>query len=201
MEQKQEDIKRLLTYVEKIAGKNMQTPRDFMFLYEQLKEFTGETISVSTLKRIWGYTPSKNLFSQHSLDLLSRMVGYSSWDCFLKDKSDIPTSQFFVNQKFKSYALETGEKMKLTWQPDRIVLIEYQGCNKFKVLESQNSKLQAGDFFHCEQFMECEPLIMTHLIRKGMTPCDYICGKQGGVRWSFITDTPEDKNAYSTEES
>lgn len=48
---------------------------------------------------------------------------------------------------------------------------------------------------------ECEPLIMTHLIRKGMTPCDYICGKQGGVRWSFITDIPEDKNAYSTEES
>lgn len=37
--------------------------------------------------------------------------------------------------------------------------------------------------------------------RKGMTPCDYICGKQGGVRWSFITDIPEDKNAYSTEES
>ena len=34
---------------------------------------------------------------------------------------------------------------------------------------------------------------MTHLIRKGMTPCDYICGKQGGVRWSFITDIPEDK--------
>ena len=42
---------------------------------------------------------------------------------------------------------------------------------------------------------------MTHLIRKGMTPCDYICGKQGGARWSFITDIPKDKNAYSSEES
>ena len=44
-----------------------------------------------------------------------------------------------------------------------------------------------------QEYAECEPLIMTHLIRKGMTPCDYICGKQGGVRWSFITDIPEDK--------
>lgn len=52
MEQKQEDIKRLISFVEKVAGKTMQAPRDFMFLYEQLKEFTGETISVSTLKRI-----------------------------------------------------------------------------------------------------------------------------------------------------
>lgn len=201
MEQKQEDIKRLISFVEKIAGKTMQAPRDFMFLYEQLKEFTGETISVSTLKRIWGYTHTNNNFSLHSLDLLSRMVGYNNWERFIKDKADIPTSQFFVNKKLRSYSLEEGEKILLTWQPNRVVLIEYQGCNKFKVLESQNSKLQAGDFFHCDQFMECEPLIMTHLIRKGMIPCDYICGKQGGVRWSFITDIPEDKNAYSSEES
>ena len=201
MEQKQEDIKRLISFVEKVAGKSIQGSRDFMFLCEQLKEFTGESISVSTLKRIWGYTNSKSQFSLHSLDLLSRMVGFSSWDSFLEDKSDIPTSQFFVNKKLKSYSLEDGEKMKLTWQPDRVVLIEYQGCNKFIVLESQNSKLKAGDIFHCDQFMECEPLIMTHLIRKGMTPCDYICGKQGGVRWSFITDIPEEKDAPSTEES
>lgn len=186
MEQKKEDIKRLIQFAEKVAGKSMQAPRDFIFLSEQVKDFTGENISVSTLKRIWGYTHCDNNFSLHSLDLLSRMVGYNSWDSFLKDKSDIPTSQFFVNQKLKSDSLEAGEKLKLTWQPDRVVLIEYQGNNKFKVLESQNSKLLEGDLFHCEQFMECEPLIMTHLIRKGMTPCDYICGKQGGIRWSFI---------------
>lgn len=199
MEQKKEDIKRLIQFVEKVAGKTMQAPRDFMFLCEQLKDFTGESISVSTLKRIWGYTNAKNQFSLHSLDLLSRMVGYNSWESFLEDKSDIPTSQFFVNKKLKSYSLEEGEKMKLTWQPDRVVLIEYQGCDKFKVLESQNSKLQPGDFFHCDQFMECEPLIMTHLFRKGMTPCDYICGKQGGVRWTFITDIPQEENVSLSE--
>lgn len=118
MEQKKEDIKRLIQFVEKVAGKPMQAPRDFMFLCEQVKDFTGESISVSTLKRIWGYTNAKNQFSLHSLDLLSRMVGYNSWENFLEDKSDIPTSQFFVNKKLKSYSLEEGEKMKLTWQPD-----------------------------------------------------------------------------------
>ena len=186
MEQKQEDIKRLIDHVEKVMGKSMQAPRDFMMLYEQLKDFTGDSISISTLKRIWGYTHTDTSFSLHSLDLLSRMVGYNNWDSFLKDESDIPTSQVFVNKKLKSFSLEPGEKMKLTWQPNRVVLVEYQGCNKFKVLESQNSKLQTGDVFHCEQFMESEPLIMTHLIRKNMDPCDYICGKQSGVRWSFL---------------
>lgn len=124
MEQKQEDIKRLISFVEKVAGKTMQAPRDFMFLYEQLKEFTGETISVSTLKRIWGYTHTNNNFSLHSLDLLSRMVGYNNWESFIKDKADIPTSQFFVNKKLRSYSLEEGEKILLTWQPNRVVLIE-----------------------------------------------------------------------------
>lgn len=162
MEQKQEDIKRLIDHVEKVMGKSMQAPRDFMMLYEQLKDFTGDSISISTLKRIWGYTHTDTSFSLHSLDLLSRMVGYNNWDSFLKDESDIPTSQVFDNKKLKSFSLEPDEKMKLTWQPNRVVLVEYQGCNKFKVLESQNSKLQTGDVFHCEQFMESKPLIMTH---------------------------------------
>lgn len=189
MEQKEEDIKRLLKHVEEVVGKSVQAPRDFILLHEQLLEFTGSTISVSTLKRLWGYTHSKCQFSLHSLDLLSQMIGYSNWKSFLEEKSEVPSSQFFVNQKLNSHSLEVGEKMKLTWQPDRVITIEYRGSNKFIVRESQNSKLQSGDIFHCEQFMEHEPLVMTHLIRKEMTPCDYICGKQGGIRWSFITES------------
>lgn len=186
MAQDDKYIKQLILHIENIVGRKILSPRDFDFLVRQLEGFTGERISISTLKRIWGYTQTNCGFSQHSLDLLARMAGYTCWNTFCDDKSEIPTSQFFINQKVFSYALEVGEKMKLTWMPDRVVHIEYQGNNKFVVLTSQNSKLQAGDIFHCEQFMESEPLVMTHLIREGMPPCDYICGKQGGIRWSFI---------------
>lgn len=82
MKQKQEDIKRLLKHVEKVMGKSLVSPRDFMLIHKQLLDFTGDTISVSTLKRIWGYTHSTSQFSQHSLDLLSQMIGYNDWGVF-----------------------------------------------------------------------------------------------------------------------
>lgn len=186
MQYDKNDIQRLIEHVETVTGRKVQTPRDFDFLYHQIEGFTNENISISTLKRIWGYTKSDYKFSSYTLDILARMIGYSCYDAFLEEKSEIPSSQFFVNQKLYSEALEPGEKIKLTWKPKRVVVIEYKGHNKFIVKSSENSKLQIGDTFHCSQFMEYEPLILTHIIREGIAPCDYICGKQEGIRWSFL---------------
>ena len=184
-----EDIQRLIKHVETVTGRKVQTPRDFEFLTHQIKGFTNESISISTLKRLWGYTNSNYKFSKYTLDILSRMVGYSCYDAFLEEKNEIPSSQFFINHKLFSEALEPGERIKLTWKPERVVVVEYKGNNKFVVRSSEKSKLLAGDSFHCNQFMEGEPLIMTHVIRDGMTPCDYICGKQEGIRWSFVENS------------
>lgn len=185
MTQEADNIKRLTKQIENIVSRKISSPRDFHFLSLQIEGFTGERISTSTLKRIWGYTQSCCGFSVHSLDLLSRMAGYTCWDMFCGDNGEIHSSQFCINPKVFSKTLEIGEKMKLTWMPDRIIHIEYKGNGTFAVLQSQNSKLQAGDIFQCEQFMENEPLIMTHLTRKGFPPCDYICGKHGGIHWTF----------------
>lgn len=121
MAQDDKYIKQLILHIENIVGRKILSPRDFDFLARQLEGFTGERISISTLKRIWGYTQTNCGFSQHSLDLLVRMAGYTCWNTFCDDKSEIPTSQFFINQKVFSYALEVGEKMKLTWMLDRVV--------------------------------------------------------------------------------
>lgn len=181
----QNDIERLKNQIEKVVEKKMLSPRDFCYLSHQVEGVVNEKISISTLKRIWGYTITSSKFSQHSLDMLSRMVGYSGWEDFLDEKADSPTSHFLVSKKLFSKSLETGEKVRLTWLPDRVILLAYKGDNKFTILEATNSKLKAGDSFHCEQFVANEPLMLCHLIRPDMQPCDYICGKTGGIRWSF----------------
>lgn len=181
----QKDIDRLKSQIEKMVEKKMQSPRDFNYLCSQVEGFVNEKISISTLKRIWGYTASSHKFSQHSLDMLSRMVGYSCWEAFLSETDDAPSSHFIVCKRLFSKSLETGEKVKLTWLPNRIILLEYKGDNRFTILESTNSKLQAGDNFYCEQFVANEPIILSHLTRPGIQPCDYICGKTGGIRWCF----------------
>lgn len=60
----------------------MKTPKDFDFLSEQIFERQHETVSASTLKRIWGYLPGRTP-RQSSLDILSRFAGHTNWEAFL----------------------------------------------------------------------------------------------------------------------
>lgn len=48
-----EDFERLKQEVETLVGRSVKTPKDFEFLSRQIEGYTNETISVSTLKRMW----------------------------------------------------------------------------------------------------------------------------------------------------
>ena len=50
----QEDFERLKHEVETLVGRTIMSPKDFEFLTCQIQGYTNETISVSTLKRMWG---------------------------------------------------------------------------------------------------------------------------------------------------
>ena len=78
MEYRDEDIQRLKEKVEIVAGKSIKTPRDFNFLSKQVEGFTGESLSASTLKRVWGYVDTECKQSKYTLDTLAQMVGYAS---------------------------------------------------------------------------------------------------------------------------
>ena len=52
---KKEDFDRLKNEVETLVGRKIVSPRDFDFLSRQIEGNTQETVSVSTLKRLWGY--------------------------------------------------------------------------------------------------------------------------------------------------
>ena len=57
---------------------------------------------------------------------------------------------------------------------------------EFKVLESQNTRIQAGNTFRCSMIIENEPLYIDHLCQEGMQYAAYICGKKTGVRFERI---------------
>lgn len=80
---KQEDFEQLKKEVEALVGRTIKSPRDFEFLSRQIQGYTRESISVSTLKRMWGYVASISKPGLYNLNLLSRMVGYSDWDAFV----------------------------------------------------------------------------------------------------------------------
>lgn len=77
-----QDIDCLRQAIEQAVGRQMQTPKDFEFLAVCIFDKTHQTVSVSTLKRLWGYTPQYATTRTATLDLLSRFIGYSSWEDF-----------------------------------------------------------------------------------------------------------------------
>ena len=181
---KQEDFDRLKEEVEALVGRKIKSPKDFDFLSRQIQGYTSGNISISTLKRMWGYVTTTSKPSLFNLDLLSRMVGYPDWATFSLGDSATASSRFFVKSKLISDALEVGEEVRLTWCPGRIVTIKYLGNDSFEVLESILSKLDAGDTFTCHQFVADEPLYLSNLQHVGMQPCNYVCGRNGGIKWN-----------------
>ena len=82
MTTQEEAISRLLGRVEEKVGRKMKTPRDFDFLAEQIFETMHKSISVSTLKRVWGYVPANGITRESTLDLLAQFAGFTSFSQF-----------------------------------------------------------------------------------------------------------------------
>lgn len=199
MQNDTEQIARLKNTIEKVVGRKIEHPKDFDFLSKQIEGYVGEHISVSTLKRVWGYVASGSEISGYTLNVLSRMVGYADWEDFCKVQNDEDeegigdSSHKIICRKLFTSALNRGDKISIVWKPERKIVIQFEGQDQFIVKESIKSKLKEGDIFHCLQFIDQQPLFLSGLYRKGMPPCDYICGRQGGIVWSII----EQKEAQS----
>ena len=96
----------LLEKIEEQLGRKMMTPKDFDFLAVQVFEKTRQSISVSTLKRVWGYVSSKGSASETTLDLLSNFAGYASFFQFCQQT--IESSESEDKESFPLWRLGRG---------------------------------------------------------------------------------------------
>lgn len=93
MTTQEEAIGRLLERVEEKVGRKMKTPRDFDFLAEQIFETMHKSISVSTLKRVWGYVPANGITRESTLDLLAQFAGFASFSQFCQQTTKTPAAE------------------------------------------------------------------------------------------------------------
>lgn len=77
------DTERLRAAVEQKMGKPLLTPGDFDELSLRIKMQTGEDLSLSTIKRLWGYTRPCASPRFRTLSVLSRFLGFRDWDDWL----------------------------------------------------------------------------------------------------------------------
>lgn len=183
------DIARLCSAVERTLGRSMRTPKDFEQLSGAIHSRLGVIISRNTLRRLWGDMKDVAQPRRSTLDFVARFLGYADMDAFTvqagKELSD--TSNPVMSRRIHvSTELRKGDRLRLTWLPDRVCDIEYNGSLHFSVVASQNSKLKAGDTFLCGLVIEGEPLYLDELQRGNEPGVAYVCGKKGGVRFEKI---------------
>ncbi len=162
-------------------GRTLEAPADFEYLSEQIQKKTGEYLSPTTLKRVFGHIPYEGQLRPTTLSILARYAGYNGWQDYL-DKQHVE-SGFIATQRVAAKELSKGQKVCIAWNPNRECLIEYLGEGRFVVLHAQNSKLQIGDQFTAVQFILGQPLTATEVVsvREPEQQDTYIAGAKTGL--------------------
>ena len=182
--------KALQDKVEIVAGRKMITPRDFDYLSARIFDKTKTYLSPITLKRFWGYLGEEQRKKpyRNTLNTLAIYAGYTSIESFTGciDNNGCPSSEILHSPNLQTASLNKGAVIELKWSPGRCVRIIYEGHDMFRVIESQNSKLAAGDTFLCYQFIQQQPLYLRCLVHNNSEPTGYVCGKEGGIHYNVV---------------
>ena len=173
----------LLEKVEERYGRRVNTSTDFEALSVTIERETGEFISASTLKRLWGYVTLQPSPRVATLDVLARYAGAPSFSAFCKGLKTDPSfeSGFFTTRFIVSDELSEGDTVTVGWAPNRLVKLLYLGGSSYRVVSSENSKLRIGDEFSASQFMLGYPLFVDRILREGEYTPSYVAGKIDGL--------------------
>lgn len=181
--------KQLCRDIETALHRKMQTPKDFEFLRERIYGRLHIFISRTTLMRLWGYVDEDVTPGTNTLNVLSQFLGYRDWEEYHRNAL-LPKEQQsspVMNRRLSvTSSLVRGDRLRLTWQPDRVCDVEYLGDLTFRVVASTNTRLRTGDTFQCSMMIEGEPLFVDNLKQGEKPSIAYVCGKKSGVMFEFL---------------
>lgn len=175
---------------EKRAGFAVRTSRDFVNLSLAISESGVGNLSVSTLKRLWGYVPDSGGKNLTTLDILARYAADSiDFEGFCRDceRHSESESGFSRERTLDVEVLSEGDLIRIAWHPDRVVILRYRGGYEFVVESSVRSRLRVGLRVKCTVICAHRPLRLTVLgVESGLPVATYECGRINGVEWSRI---------------
>ena len=176
------EIHVLLMQVETRFG-SVSRSTDFDNLSEDIENATSELLSASTLKRLWGYVNYLSNPRIYTLDVLSRYIGYKDFGNFCSQIHKDPqfVSGFLSEDSLVAETLNKGDLVRVGWNPDRVVLLEYLGDNRFEVREVQNASLYVGDRFTLPAIVKGFPMYIPHIERGGKQTPMYVAGYRDGI--------------------
>lgn len=175
--------------VEQKAELQPKTPTDFEMLSEIISQSGAGYISVSTLKRLWGYVRGGSNQHVSTLNILADFAGYKKgFADFVSqtDRKKLIESGFGTRKCLDVFSLAPDTTVELSWLPDRRITLKYIGDCVFEVATVENAKITAGSLIRCSRMVDGEMLTVDVLDGEGKTLTLYDIGKQNGIAWQLL---------------
>lgn len=139
----QNEYQQLCEAIERQVERTMQTPLDFKWLSERIFERVHETISPTTLMRLWGYRTGV-VPRQATLDIMARFLGYADFREF-QDKSK-ETADSLNDQGINVEGINEGKRWKKRWWVAGLVIPVFVISSwwLFSKCRNTNTEMPAG---------------------------------------------------------
>ena len=163
------------------SGKDLRQPSDCEYLSLDIESRTGVRIGGTTLKRLLGFAQDERMPHSSTLDALARYLDYAHWD-ELSQIEDKGNSDFeATDEEVRSASLHPGTVVEIAYLPDRRLKMQYLGDQRYRVVESINSKLQANDEVEILNFVLHHPLLVLNVWRNGESLGQFTAGRVSGL--------------------
>ena len=177
------EIQCLCRDIEQHFGQQLQSPADFQLLLQQIWEKQHAVLSLSTIKRLWGYVASNGTPRLSTLNTLAQFLGFADWNAYLvalEQRGGIE-SALCTGEGIQTADLQAEDRIVVAWQPNRQCTFRYLGENQFVVEDSTNAKLQQGTTFSAARFMIDQPMYLDNILLADGTRTSYVAGKRHGL--------------------
>lgn len=163
------------------SGNQLRQPSDCENLSLDIESKTRVRIGATTLKRLLGFAHDERTPHASTLDAIAHYLGYAHWEELLliedKGNSGFGTS----DEEIRSADLQVGAILEITYLPDRRVVMQYLGNQRYRIVESENSKLQKGDELEIQNFVLHHPLLVLNVLREGESLGQFTAGRVSGL--------------------
>ena len=169
--------------IEQHFGQQLQSPADFQLLLQQIWEKQHAVLSLSTIKRLWGYVASNGTPRLSTLNTMAQFLGFADWNAYLvalEQRGGIE-SALCTGEGIQTADLQAEDRIVVAWQPNRRCTFRYLGKNQFVVEDSTNAKLQQGTTFSAARFMIGQPMYLDNILLADGTHTSYVAGKRNGL--------------------
>lgn len=163
------------------SGNDLRLPADCELLSLDIQGKTGVRIGATTLKRLLGFAQDERTPHASTLDAIARYLGYAHWEELAKIEDQGNSDFNSSDDEVRSADLQVGKVVEIAYLPDRVVTLRYLGNNRYKVEQSQNSKLQADDEVEILNFVLHHPLLVVQVWRNGESLGQFTAGRVSGL--------------------